>query len=108
MGFATAKYSDQFPLGTYSYISEAPWFMNNLSTLSSYMNQLGYNATIMETFNPTADLTSIYSVLNSDSIDVMIRDRVWSYTKGTENMPQLALLPVVIINSKQNMKMEEQ
>jgi len=52
IGLATARYSDQFPLGTYSYLSEKPWFVNNLNALSGAMNQLGYNSTIMETFNP--------------------------------------------------------
>lgn len=90
-GFATARYSDQFPLGTYSYISEAPWFMNNLSTLSSYMNQLGYNATMMETFNPNADLTQIYSTLNNDSIDVIVSDRAWRNLPGNAKYATTAL-----------------
>ncbi|GAB1468252.1 hypothetical protein MASR2M64_09640 [Candidatus Cloacimonadota bacterium] len=84
IGLAAARYSDQFPLGTYSYLSEKPWFMNNLNALSGAMNQLGYNSTIMETFNPSADLTSIYSRLNADSIDVIISDRSWSNTGGNE------------------------
>jgi len=81
---ATARYSDEFPLGTYSYISEKPWFMNNLNALSGAMNQLGYNSTIMETFNPAADLTTIYSRLNADSIDVIISDRAWRNSSGNE------------------------
>ncbi|PKN71812.1 MAG: hypothetical protein CVU50_09850, partial [Candidatus Cloacimonetes bacterium HGW-Cloacimonetes-3] len=90
-GFATARYSDQFPLGTYSYISEAPWFMDNLSTLISYMNQLGYNATVMETFNPNADLTQIYSTLNTDSIDVIVSDRAWRNLPGNAKYATTAL-----------------
>ncbi len=84
IGYTAARYSDQFPLGTYSFLSEKPWFMNNLNALSGAMNQLGYNSTIMETFNPAADLTSIYSRLNADSIDVIISDRSWSNTGGNE------------------------
>lgn len=91
IGFATARYSDQFPLGTYSYLSEIPWFMNNLNTLSGAMNQLGYNSTIMETFNHAADLTSIYSRLNADSIDVIISDRSWSNTGGNEKFATTGL-----------------
>ncbi len=35
-----ARYSDQYPLGTYSFISEEDWFMNHLHTQSGAMNSL--------------------------------------------------------------------
>lgn len=58
--------------------------MNNLNALSNAMHQLGYNSTIMETFNASADLTPLYSALNADSIDVIISDRSWSNSTGNE------------------------
>lgn len=83
LSFALATWSEPFPLGTYSQIKETIWEMDNLNVLSTYMNQLGYNSTIVQTKNHN-NLNTILGVLNSNQIDAVIDDKGWSNTGSNE------------------------
>ncbi len=74
-----AKHSDEFMLGTYSYIMNSfPFFYENRELLSRQMQQLGYNSTLLETDYKDPDLKGLLDMMDKSGLDVWITDRGWS------------------------------
>lgn len=86
-----ARYSDNFPLGTYSYICDDPWNLSNLSALSSGMHDLGYNTNLIQTYSEYFNLSDIYASLNDNSLDAILMDKAWSSTTGSGSVSKVGV-----------------
>ncbi|MCB5223664.1 MAG: hypothetical protein WCY21_03425 [Candidatus Cloacimonadaceae bacterium] len=86
-----AKHSDDFILGTYSYISNSgkPW---EREAMYHKMRELGYNSNIAETHVDNADFDTLMQEMDAWGLDVWISDKTWdsatrnaSYALSTAN-----------------------
>ncbi len=73
---AWAKHSDDFILGTYSYLR------NNQNpaqreALLRHMRDLGYNSNLIETFDDNADLAALLKELDAHGLDAWLSDKAW-------------------------------
>jgi hypothetical protein len=74
-----AKHSDEFLLGTYSYIlNPFPFFKENRETLANHMQQMGYNSNIIETNQNDQELGTLLDILDQHGLDAWIIDRGFS------------------------------
>lgn len=74
-----AKHSDDFLLGTYSYIKNSyPFFYEQRETLSRHMQNMGYNSNIMETDLQDPDLAGLCDILDRYGLDAWVTDRGFS------------------------------
>ena len=62
---SAVKWSDHFPLGTYSYLLDEP---QAASQLSDHMWELGYNTNIFRVHHLDTDLSTLFSTLDEDRI----------------------------------------
>ncbi|MFA5281750.1 MAG: hypothetical protein WC368_03435 [Candidatus Cloacimonadaceae bacterium] len=74
-----AKHSDEFMIGTYSYITNSfPFFFEHKELLSRYMQEMGYNSNVIETNKNDKDLEGLLATLDKYGIDAWITDRGYS------------------------------
>lgn len=75
----SAFHSEDFVLGTYSYLQNGnAFFRENRAQIIREMKALGYNMTIVETNNSDKDLNSLLKDLDAAGIDVVLTDKCWS------------------------------
>lgn len=86
LGVVSAKWSDVFPLGTYSYLLNEP---QAASQLSDRMWELGYNTNIFRVHHLSTDLSTLFSTLDADSIDVILQDCAVDNTSNIFRLPKL-------------------
>ncbi len=76
---ASAKYSDDYLFGSYSYLQHTTAFLKeNSAALAAKMRELGYNITVIETDNNDKDLVGLLKILDDNGIDAMLTDKSWS------------------------------
>lgn len=74
-----AKHSDDFLLGTYSYIKNSfPFYYEYREELSRHMQNMGYNSNIIETDLKEPDLQGLCDILDAHGLDAWITDRGFS------------------------------
>lgn len=86
LGVVSAKWSDVFPLGTYSFLLNEP---QAASQLSDRMWELGYNTNIFRVHHLDTDLSTLFSTLDADSIDVILQDCAVDNTSNIFRVPKL-------------------
>jgi len=68
-----AKHSDEFMIGTYSYLSNRfPYLVEHRETLSRYMHEMGYNSNLVETKKDDPDFPALLATLDKHEIDAWI------------------------------------
>jgi hypothetical protein len=73
------KYSDEFLLGTYSYLSNSSRLnLIERQAMCERMKELGYNSNLVETTSEDPDLEGLLKDLDSYGLDAWISDRSWS------------------------------
>jgi len=71
-----AKHSDEFLIGTYSYIRNSfPYYLENRELFSRWMRDMGYNSNIMETDLQDPDLPGLLEIQDNFGIDAWVTDR---------------------------------
>jgi hypothetical protein len=89
----SAKHSDEFLIGTYSYIRNSfPFFMEQRETLSRFMQEMGYNSNIIETDLQDPDLAGLLETLDRHGIDAWITDR--GFSMDPTNGARYAITPL--------------
>ena len=74
-----AKHSDEYLVGTYSYIYNTfPFFAQNRELLSRWMQDMGYNSNIIETEMADNELAELLRVMDEHGLDAWITDRGFS------------------------------
>ncbi|MDD4309319.1 MAG: hypothetical protein PHO32_02975 [Candidatus Cloacimonetes bacterium] len=85
------KYSEEFPLGTYSYVRHGSGFFDKHNAgIIAKMKQLGLNATIMETNNSDKDLAALLKLLDDNGMDAILIDNSWSSDPNDPRSASLA------------------
>ncbi|MDY0152163.1 MAG: hypothetical protein RBS43_07825, partial [Candidatus Cloacimonas sp.] len=80
-----AKHSDEFLLGSYSYLKNGKQVnYANREALCRYMQKLGYNSNIIETDANDPDLSGLLAELDKHGIDAWITDRGWNTSPDSE------------------------
>lgn len=88
-----AKHSDDFLLGTYSYIKNTfPFFYEQRETLSRHMQDMGYNSNIIETDLKDPDLAGLCDIMDRYGIDAWITDR--GFSTDFANNSRYAITPL--------------
>lgn len=78
-----AKYSDHYPFGIYSYLQNTGgFFANNNEYLAQRMQELGYNMTVMDTYNSDKNLDELLKILDANKLDALLTDKCWSNDPG--------------------------
>ncbi|MDY0298267.1 MAG: hypothetical protein RBQ66_00390 [Candidatus Cloacimonadaceae bacterium] len=91
----SAKHSDEFTLGTYSYVRNTSSFMLKYrEELCSYMQTLGYNASIIETGITDNDLDGLLEIMDRYGIDAWITDN--GYSEDPANNAHYACMPLAV------------
>ena len=86
-----AKHSDDFLLGTYSYLRNSG---NSAQREALYrqMQALGYNSNLVETFEDNADLATLLKELDSFGLDAWLADKTWpGPSSDVKSYPSYAL-----------------
>ncbi|PKN72447.1 MAG: hypothetical protein CVU50_07710 [Candidatus Cloacimonetes bacterium HGW-Cloacimonetes-3] len=92
-GSLSAKHSDDYVIGTYSYIkSSFPFFYQNRELLCQYLNEMGYNSNIIETDIRDNDIAGLLELLDRYKIDAWVSDR--GFSKDPENMFRYSISPL--------------
>ncbi|MCK9556525.1 MAG: hypothetical protein PHQ78_00775 [Candidatus Cloacimonetes bacterium] len=74
-----AKHSDEFMIGTYSYLSNRfPYLVEHRETLSRYMHEMGYNSNLVETKKDDPDFPALLATLDKHEIDAWIIEKSYS------------------------------
>ncbi len=73
----SAGFSDQFPMGTYSYLFDSTWNNTHKDVLCSWMDDLGYNTNIMQVFSEDV-CTNLYDTMRNNNLDAIVIDRAWN------------------------------
>lgn len=81
---AFAKHSDDFILGTFSYIANSgkPW---EREAMYRKMRDLGYNSNLAETHVDNADFDTMMQEMDAWGLDVWITDKTWNPDSTTNN-----------------------
>ncbi len=88
---AAAKHSDQFLLGTYSYL-RAGGNPAQREALYRQMQELGYNSNLVETFEDSADLAKLLQGLDSYGLDAWLIDKTsYGASSSARSFPSYAL-----------------
>lgn len=78
-----AFHSEPFPLGTYSYLqNNKNFYRPNRDAIITGMQELGYNITVIETFNGDDELPRLLKALDRAQIDAVLTDKCWSNEAG--------------------------
>lgn len=89
----SAKHSDEFLIGTYSYIRNSfPFFMEQREALIRHMRDMGYNSNIIETDLQDPDLAGLLEALDKNGIDAWITDR--GFSMDPKNGARYAVTPL--------------
>ncbi len=74
-----AKYSDDFPIGVYSYMRNGgAYFDKHNPSLAALQKELGYNCSIINTSNIDKNLDGLLEMLDSNQLDAIVIDNAWS------------------------------
>ncbi len=88
-----AKHSDDFLIGTYSYILNSfPFFTEHREFLASYLQDMGYNSNILETDIKDRDLSGLLETLDRHGIDAWIIDK--GYSPDPKNSHHYVIAPL--------------
>lgn len=78
-GVLEAKYSDDFPIGVYSYMRNgSAYFDRHNRSIAELQKELGFNCSIIETSNKDKDLSGLLKILDDNQTDAIIIDKAWS------------------------------
>jgi hypothetical protein len=92
-GSLAAKHSDEFMIGTYSYIkSSFPFFYQNRELLCKYLNEMGYNSNIIETDHRDKDLAGLMELMDKYHVDAWVSDR--AYVNDPESIYRYGIYPI--------------
>jgi len=88
-----AKHSDDFLIGTYSYIlNPFPFFTEHRELLARYLQDMGYNSNILETNINDRDLPGLLETLDRHGIDAWIIDK--GYSNDPKNIHHYVVTPL--------------
>jgi len=75
----SAKHSDDFLIGTYSYIhNPSRLYAEYREYLASYLQEMGYNSNILETSIHDQDLPGLLDIMDRHGIDAWVIDKGYS------------------------------
>ncbi len=85
-----AKHSDQFLLGTYSYLrnNNRPEQREQLYRL---MQELGYNSNLVETSEDNSDLAAMLKEMDSHGLDAWLTDKNWNNASAVKTPSSYAM-----------------
>nr|MDK2851151.1 hypothetical protein [Candidatus Cloacimonadota bacterium] len=88
-----AKYSDEYLIGTYSFLNNTfPFFAQNRELLSHWMQEMGYNSNIIETRKDDQELATLLRIMDEHGLDAWITDR--GYSPDPESEFHYAIAPL--------------
>jgi len=91
--YLSAKHSDDYMIGTYSYIKNSfPFFSQNSELLCQYMKEMGYNSNVIETDIEDNDLSGLLAMLDKYGIDAWVSDR--GFSSNPESGCRYAIYPL--------------
>jgi len=84
---SSVLFSADYPLGTFSFMGNKEWAYNHRNAFNSYMQQLGYNTSLIELFSTTypaidgpvsSDLAGVFSSMRTHGLNAAIMDKTYS------------------------------
>jgi len=79
--------------GCYSYLkADNTYEMNNRNTFCDFMNDLGYNNTLIENYYDASGFSDLCTTLRNHGLDAILRDKSWSTDPNEDSHYSVATL----------------